>query len=102
MFDWLTKIGDCLRFQNTWVWINFSFLMSKDETLQYVFAAKALSIQTYKLYDKEGWMEFTELFRGKNEQDFLQELLASKEESPFRESGYRPYKLVSAYIWIHK
>ena len=102
MFDWLTKIGDCLRFQNTWVWINFSFLMAKDETLQYVFAAKALSIQTYKLYDKEGWTEFTELFRGKNEQDFLQELLASKEESPFRESGYRPYKLVSAYIWIHK
>ena len=35
---------------------------------------------------EKGWTEFTELSRGKNEQDFLQELLASKEERFFRES----------------
>ena len=102
MFDWLSQIGESLRYQPMWVWVNFSFLMAKDETLQYAFAAKALSFETYKLYDKAGWTEFTERFRGKEENDFLQELFKTKEDSPFKESGYRPYKLVCAYIWIRK
>ena len=102
MFEWLTKIGECLRFQNTWVWVNFSFIMAKDNSLQYAFAAKALSFETTKLYDKEGWSEFTDRFQNKNENDFLQELFKTKEDSPFKESGYRPYKLVCAYIWIRK
>ena len=64
--------------------------MAKDETLQYAFAAKALSFQTSKLHDEEGWEEFTKRFKDKNQNDFLQELFSPKEDSPFKESGYRP------------
>ena len=102
MYDWLTEIGESIRFQNLFIWVNFSFLMVKDETISYRFAAKALSIERFKLFDKEGWIDFTDRFKGKNEEDFFSQVFANKEDNPFQASGYRPYKLVCAYVWIRK
>ena len=102
MYDWFVKIGDCLRFQDMWCYVNFSFLAVKGDEISYFFAAKSLSIETTKLYKKSQWDEFAERFKDQSEHSILSKLFASDEESLFAKSGWRPLKLVCAYLWIHK
>ena len=102
VYEWLVQIGDCLRYQDIWIWVNFSFLAAKGETISYFFAAKSLPIETCKMYKKSQWESFTERFKGLNEQSILEKLFACEEDNIFNESGYRPYKLVCANLWIHK
>ena len=102
MYDWLVKIGECLRFQDMWCYVNFSFLAVKGDEISYFFAAKSLSIETTKLYKKSEWDEFAGRFKNLSEHSILTRLFAADEESQFAKSGWRPLKLVCAYLWIHK
>ena len=85
-----------------WCYINFSFLAVKGDNISYFFAAKSLSIETTKLYKKSEWAEFAERFKDVSEYSILQKLFACEEDNKFAKSGYKPVKLVCAYLWIHK
>ena len=98
MYDWFVKIEECLRFQNIWCYVNFSFLAVKGDENSYFFAVKSLSIETMKIYKKSQWDEFVEWFKNQSKHSILTKLLASDEENLFAKSRWRPLKLVCAYL----
>ena len=102
MYEWLVKIGKCIRFQNAWLYVNFSFLAVKGDEMSYFFAAKSLAIESTKLYKESQWDEFAERFKDLSEHSILQKVFACEEDNKFQKSGWRPIKLVCAYLWIQK
>ena len=104
MFQWLTDIGHAIRFQNLAVWVSFSYMTHgkpSDQGVerQYIWAAQELSIEKTKLYEKSQWDEFARRFKNRSNGSILQDI-AQSHVSPFGQSGFNPYKLVMAYIWI--
>lgn len=106
LYQWIKDIGDCLRMKDTYVWVGFSFLMKKPtptgDEIVFCYAARELSIERSKVHSIDGWTEFADRFKGRTENDVLSEVFASKDGNPFKRSGFYPYKLVTANIWIRK
>ena len=106
MVTWLEEIQDCLRYEPTNIWIGFSFLCYKGKDSSnpiYIFAAMPLAPYHFKFHTPSGLSEFIDGFKGMSHFDLLQEtFVASEDDNPFANSGYRPYRLVCSYIWIRK
>lgn len=106
LVSWLEEIQDCLRYEPTNIWIGFSFLCMKTKDNSdpiYIFGARALAPFHDKFSSPEGFSNFIDQFKGLTHFDLLQEtFVASEDDNPFANSGYRPYKLVCSYIWIRK
>lgn len=104
MFAWLAEITSKLRLADIFLWVGFSFLMRKTteegEDLKYMFAARELAYERTKVYNEEGLAEFVDRFKTKTEADILQGLFKNKEANADSISGFQPYKLISAYVWI--
>ena len=92
--------------KHMWIWVGFSFLMKKPtptgDDIVFCYAARELSIERSKIYSQEGWTEFAKRFKDLTENDILSRVFASKDGNPFKRSGFYPYKLVTANIWIRK
>ena len=104
MFQWLCEIGDAIRFQDLAVWVGFAYLTHgkpSDQGVerQYIWAAQELSLEKTKLYEKSQWDEFARRFKNRSHGSILQDI-AQSHVNPFTGSGFNPYKLVMAYIWI--
>ena len=80
------KLANVNDFQAPGCGLIFRFLWRKMKHSSMLSLSKLYQFKLTNYMTKKGWTEFTELSRGKNEQDFLKELLASKEERSFRES----------------
>ena len=106
MVTWLEEIQDCLRYEPSNIWIGFSFLCYKGKDSSnpiYIFAALPLAPFHFKFRDRNGFSSIINEFKGMSHFDLLQEtFVASEDDNPFANSGYRPYKLVCSYIWIRK
>lgn len=104
MYAWLNEITSKLRLADIFLWVGFSFLMRKTteegEELKYMFAARELAYERTKAFNEEGLAEFVDRFKTKTEADILQGLFKNKEANADSISGFQPYKLVSAYVWI--
>ena len=109
--DWMLVLG-ARNVQWRFEVLRASFLTCKQNVLlgedlttnleELTSAAKSLSIETTKLYKKSEWDEFAERFKNLSEHSILSKVFANDEDSPFAKSGWRPLKLVCAYLWIHK
>ena len=92
--------------KDMWIWLGFSFLMKKPtltgDDIVFCYAARELSIERSKIYSQEGWTEFVNRFKDLTENDILSRVFASKDGNFFKRSGFYPYKLVTANIWIRK
>ena len=117
MYKWLCDIGLGIRFQDLMVWISFSYMSRgklSDEGVerQYIWAAQELSLEKTKLYQKviflklpqlilsqSEWDDFCRRFKNRSFGTILQDI-GQAHVSPFGDSGFNPYKLVMAYIWI--
>ena len=102
--QWLIRIGDCLRMQDIHVSLGFSYLCRKTtgtgEDITYTWTAPSMALEKTKLYNKQGWEEFTGRFKSLTEYDLLHKSFDMKEMEPARISGYQPYKLVCCYLWV--
>ena len=104
LYQWLVQIGNNLRMQSIYVWVGFSFLMKKSspqgDTIIYCYAARELALERSKLHTRELWDEFTDKFKHTTEFDILNSLWTNKDDNPFKQSGFHPYKLVTACVLI--
>ena len=117
MYQWLCDIGNSMRFQDLHVYVSFSYMSHGKVTdngveRQYIWAAQELSLERSKLYEKviimfnfklilfkSQWDEFCQKFKNRSYGSILQDI-GQAHVSPFGDSGFNPYKLVMAYIWI--
>lgn len=117
MYKWLCDIGLGIRFQDLHVYVSFSYMSRgklSDEGVerQYIWAAQELSLEKTKLYQKviflklpqlilsqSEWDDFCRRFKNRSFGTILQDI-GQAHVSPFGDSGFNPYKLVMAYIWI--
>ena len=51
---------------------------------------------------KEEWNSWVDEFKGMNDYDIMMQLMNTENACPFQPSGFRPYKLVCAYLYIKK
>ena len=105
LVDWLQEIRDCLWYQKTMIWIGFSFLCENVKTgdIIYIFSCIQLAPYHKKFSSVKRFNDFIDEFKGKTHHDILNEtFISQKEDNPFANSGFRPYKLVCNYIWIRK
>ena len=106
LVSWLEEIQDCLRWEPMKIWIGFSFFCwkTKEESPPiYIFGARALAPFFDKISNREQFSDFIDTFKGLSHFDLLQEtFIATEDDNPFSNSGYRPYRLVCSYIWIRK
>ena len=106
LVSWLEEIQDCLRYETTNIWIGFSFLCMKtkdDSKPIYIFGAMPLAPYHEKFRNRSGLSAIIDQFKGMSHFDLLQDtFVATEDDNPFANSGYRPYKLVCSYIWIRK
>ena len=106
LVSWLEEIQDCLRYEPTNIWIGFSFLCWKTTNISYpiyIFAALPLAPFHFKFRDRQGLSRIIDEFKGLSQFDLLQEtFVATEDDNPFANSGYRPNRLVCSYIWIRK
>ena len=104
MYEWLGKITSKIRLADIFIWVGFSFLMRKTtaegEEFKYMFAARELAYERTKVHDEKGLNEFVDRFKLKTESDILQGLFKNKEANADSISGFQPYKVISAYVWI--
>ena len=103
--DWLQEIRDCISYHKTKIWIGFSFLCEKVKTgdVIYIFSCMQLAPYQTKFSTFDQFNNFIDDFKGKTHSDLLNEtFISQKEDNPFANSGFRPYKLVCSYIWIRK
>ena len=70
------------------------------DTLVFIFAAREMSLERTKVHSSEGWIEFANRFKDKTEADILNALFVNKDDNPYKRSGFYPYKLVTANLWI--
>ena len=117
MYQWLCDIGHGIRFQDLMVWVSFSYMShgkvsDSGVERQYIWAAQELSLEKTKLYEKvilillpkltllkSQWDDFCQKFKNRSFGSILQHI-GEAHVSQFGDSGFNPYKLVMAYIWI--
>ena len=106
LVSWLEEIRDSIHYETTSLWIGFSFLCLKNSpphTPIYIFAAKALATFHTKFSSPSQFNDFIDDLKGLSHHELLQQtFVATQDDNPFANSGYRPYKLVCSYIWIRK
>ena len=106
LVSWLEEIRDSINYESTSLWIGFSFLCLKNSpphTPIYIFAAKALATFHAKFSRPSQFNDFIDDLKGLSHHELLQQtFVATQDDNPFANSGYRPYKLVCSYIWIRK
>ena len=105
LYDWLKKIGECIRFNEfVQIWIGFSLLL-KDElnNIMYIYSVRQLSLYNLKCVNRNQFEEFIAEFKNLTLADHLHTTyISSKDDNPFVKSGFRPLRLVCNYIWIRK
>ena len=105
IFSWLESIGDCLSYKpSIQVWIGFSFF-AKDENseLIYIYAVRQLCSYQFQFYSKSQYAGFLQIFKNIGLDELLHTtFISQREENPFWKSGFRPFKLVSNYVWLRK
>ena len=117
MYQWLCDIGHGIRFQDLHVYVSFSYMShgkfsDNGVERQYIWAAQELSLEKTKLFEKvifsfipkltlfkSQWDDFCQRFKNRSFGTILQDI-GQAHVSPFGDSGFNPYKLVMAYIWI--
>ena len=69
----------------------------------YIFGAMPMAPYHEKFRNYREFSAIIDQFKGMSQFDLLQDtFVATEDDNPFANSGYRPYKLVCSYIWIRK
>ena len=105
LVDWLMEIRDVIFYEQTNIWIGFSFLCrnTKSDSIIYIYACEQLAPYRAKFSTKREFNKFINGFKGKTHYDLLQEtFISTYDDNPFANSGYVPHCLVFSYIWIQK
>ena len=106
LVSWLQEIQDCLRYEPTNIWIGFSFMCWKTKDSSnpiYIFGAMPMAPYHEKFRNRSGLDAIIDQFKGMSQFDLLQDtFVASEDDNPFANSGYRPYRLICSYVWIRK
>ena len=69
----------------------------------YIFGAMPMAPYHGKFRNYSGLSAFIDQFKGMSQFDLLQDtFVASEDDNPFANSGYRPYRLICSYVWIRK
>ena len=106
LYHWMYKIGQCLRFSSpVTIWVGFSLIV-KDEfnNRAYIYAIRQLASYNFKFTSRGQYEEYCKKqFEDIKLHDRLQKTyISTKDDNPFYKSGFRPFKLISCYVWIRK
>ena len=105
LVDWLMEIRDAIYYEQTNIWVGFSFLCrnTKSDSIIYIYACEQLAPYHAKFSTKRQFNRFIDTFKGKTHYDLLQEtFISTYDDNPLTNSGYVPAGLVCSYIWINK